>query len=920
MSLTINSIRKEFEGSTNQEQQDVAGAYEFSVQKAKSAIARIESTGNRTFRGSDSLEELRRLGRGDRIDQTLLGFQEFSSSLRATGVKPYEAAFGGELIARQMAGLIDLSRKDTLSALEQARTSVLDNLIRAQRRVQGIMSRNVTSAVDNFEGIQNSSASIDPLRQTSQYIFYDAFAVVRGPQTVKIVDFNNDIMSANVNISTDISPGSFSIMFANDMEQYVDDYGVYAFKTGDTVRIYATKRFDDGEDRYVHVFWGILERVAENYSEGQSTITLSGQDITAWLQYTTVRPNPTLLEVVMNPGLQPAKYGHKYAGKNVIEVITDVILNEVGDFNTAEGYDSRQLKERGDAAAILQEINNTAPGSPERANALQKYQRQTEGEGNSKKSIIQWWRDLFHDELVLKIFGYDGIVNVTTSNNVNSVVQQKGVLLEHDQLTPDQRREVQRHLVLNAQSQCYVAEILDKYVPLRVMGEVPLAGTIELEDTPKIEVIRAVTEGTMFEFFMDSDGALVFKPPFYNEYPANNESPRYSKLFQDVDCGNKNPFDSGDDEKFDRNSAFQYIINEEDVISFDISEDSTAIVTRQEVTGEPRDMELPQEMLWGGAQNNDLMKRYGLRVGSPKKQRMLEDLNDLNTFAKSLMDYQNTKFYTGTITIIGRPELRLGRTIYVVSRNTIFYITALSHSFTAGGSFTTTLTLVAGRRMFLGADGTPIPNLFDGEQFLETDLEQQKREFDQLATEDYAATEDGASDLAERKKRISDLETKKSIYSSIRENKGISEEQLKALGFLPRRISDSNGRRIYGTLPYGLFAAPPPPPQTNDKTGRGGTQESRGANPSGESRPGGSTVPASAGNLAAAAGTITTGTEAETRQRQQDMRGAGAPLRTNLTGQPSVIETTKNCAESRDKKSFNPSNLVGLRRVNGLNL
>jgi len=148
-------------------------------------------------------------------------------------------------------------------------------------------------------------------------------------------------MNANVSLSTDINPGTFSLTLANPFEQYVDDSGSLAFYTGDTIRVYATRRFQsENRQRYVSIFWGIIEQVVDDYSDGAARFTLSGQDISAWLQYTMIRTAPTVTDLIHNSGLTVNPYGHKYANQPVLSIIADVIFNDIRDFNTVKAYDS----------------------------------------------------------------------------------------------------------------------------------------------------------------------------------------------------------------------------------------------------------------------------------------------------------------------------------------------------------------------------------------------------------------------------------------------------------------------------------------------------------------------------------------------------------------------------------------------------
>jgi hypothetical protein len=71
--------------------------------------------------------------------------------------------------------------------------------------------------------------------------------------------------------------------------------------------------------------------------------------------------------------------------------------------------------------------------------------------------------------------------------------------------------------------------------------------------------------------------------------------------------------------------------------------------------------------------------------------------------------------FTGNVTIPGRPEMRLGFPVYIESLDCFYYVTSISHSYSPGSSFTTSLGLRAKRERFSSTDlitrnGTPMPS------------------------------------------------------------------------------------------------------------------------------------------------------------------------------------------------------------------
>jgi hypothetical protein len=60
--------------------------------------------------------------------------------------------------------------------------------------------------------------------------------------------------------------------------------------------------------------------------------------------------------------------------------------------------------------------------------------------------------------------------------------------------------------------------------------------------------------------------------------------------------------------------------------------------------------------------------------------------------------------FEGSITIPGRPEVRLGLPVYVESRDCFYYVSNITHSFTFGSQFTTTLGLRGRRAKFASTE------------------------------------------------------------------------------------------------------------------------------------------------------------------------------------------------------------------------
>jgi hypothetical protein len=72
------------------------------------------------------------------------------------------------------------------------------------------------------------------------------------------------------------------------------------------------------------------------------------------------------------------------------------------------------------------------------------------------------------------------------------------------------------------------------------------------------------------------------------------------------------------------------------------------------------------------------------------------------------MARQYSKILTGQITVRGDSKYQVGDTVFIEDENIYYYVTQVSHNFSYGSSYTTTLTLTYGRR-----PGSYIPYPFD---------------------------------------------------------------------------------------------------------------------------------------------------------------------------------------------------------------
>ena len=185
-----------------------------------------------------------------------------------------------------------------------------------------------------------------------------------------------------------------------------------------------------------------------------------------------------------------------------------------------------------------------------------------------------------------------------------------------------------------------------------------------------LEIANEVAQLSNYEFYADQFGDIWYhQPRFHNYHILTNDNPEV------------------------------YVIRDEDITTYQFTESDKDVISTLYVAGRPNYSEvIPQIMkMTGFYEDNSLLRKYGRRMMSISHP-YITDTSDCFYFAKSWMLRVNAGRFVGTVTILGRPELRVHMPIYIPMRNMIYYITGISHKFVYGQTFTTTLQLKYGRK------------------------------------------------------------------------------------------------------------------------------------------------------------------------------------------------------------------------------
>lgn len=187
----------------------------------------------------------------------------------------------------------------------------------------------------------------------------------------------------------------------------------------------------------------------------------------------------------------------------------------------------------------------------------------------------------------------------------------------------------------------------------------------------KKSIADRVCEATGYEFYQDMDGDLVFKPPMYN---MDTSTDRVYNIYRE-DCID---------------------------ISFSHAEPEATYVTMKgshfrnfqgaAPTGE-----------WGvkGVYvDYALVAKYGWK-GQDFDSSFYNTARQAYYAAAVELDKQNKTTEGCSVTIPLRPEIKAGYPVYIEENDCFYYIESVNHSFSYGGSCTTSLTLTCQRKKFI---------------------------------------------------------------------------------------------------------------------------------------------------------------------------------------------------------------------------
>ena len=400
------------------------------------------------------------------------------------------------------------------------------------------------------------------------------------------------------------------------------------------VKIFFKGRFlVNNQPKYYPSFWGFVTNVEEQYNGGVYKILLSCADMLHWWAFSKLNVHPIPESNIAAGGGQTLTvFATIFKRSNPYQILYQLTsMMGMSDFVTPAWV------------AQKTSLNEIYP-----ANLMK----------TAATGIMAYWKARFSGAAnLLKMYGING-----TKVNKNGIQERQPEKTNPILSTDSQLVEGYRYKDVNN----YILDI-DYIRKFELFADYDKMGTFEnSEYMTKLEIATTIKDRTDFEFFQDTNGNFVFKPPFYN---------------------------------LNVRGILPYTLLPNDIVSYALTTDVEGICTVLTVnTPMYKNLRTTTFDLGKGFHMDiDLAKRYGIR----DREITLEYVYDAGmarTLALGQMNVMNAKTVVGNVSIPGRPELRLGYPIYIEHRDSFHYVKSITHSFDYGGSFTTTLSLETERK------------------------------------------------------------------------------------------------------------------------------------------------------------------------------------------------------------------------------
>ncbi len=478
--------------------------------------------------------------------------------------------------------------------------------------------------------------------------------VIGCPKCKRKFDFNKYITTIQVDLSIDSVPGSASFNLSiprHSVDTFYYDGNPLILPMME-VEIYAKGHFlVEGLPQYYPIFWGLTTEISDSYSGGEHTVSVNCADILKWWELCQMNINPAFTQALGQQGR--SLFGNVYSGRNPYDVIWTLAQQSFGDVIVGSGSLLSFYKEPAQKATFATYMGHVMQYWEARFKRIRSNLLLYGTRGNAVRGdmISELWSKAPSSKR------FAGGKNAKGSGFVSKLVRRANGGNDGTQMVFDPTDS--RVTAFRTQHQS--------------------AGQVNFwqsEYQTKLELANSAKDCIGYEFFMDVDGSIVFKPPFYNLDVLGNKPVSW---IQDID-----------------------------IIDWDLSESEAEVVTQVQVQGSYGgniDYGFGDEMTPATSVTDyHLLRRYGWRV-KPFNSEFMGSTIHMFYLGMDLLDQYNARRFRGTVNIPLRPELRLGFPVYLAPKDQIWYVTGISHNITFGGRAQTTVTLTAKRSKFIAPKG-----------------------------------------------------------------------------------------------------------------------------------------------------------------------------------------------------------------------
>lgn len=466
----------------------------------------------------------------------------------------------------------------------------------------------------------------------------------------------HDVAGADITMSIDSVPGTAN--FTLNVPRHQPEASAY-LRGGEItitpmmeVHIYLRGRFNDENNSplYYLAFWGIISTVQEQYSDGNHSISVQCSDILRWWEITKTMVSPTALQANFMPNMQLNALSTIYTPFTAHSIILDLGKVSMQEFFRPSQVNFGELR---DGFKQTDNLNAKAP------------------------TIIAYWERRFKViRSSMRLYGFAGFGQCTSGvfgpDQADSTAKTDG---KKDDSKPTTKTLSGLKLITKVRT---CDDQIQAMLPYKT-ADARATNQTEGQQRSKLEIAKEVAKNTHWEFFLDPDGTVVFKPPFYNLDVRANEAS---------------------------------VIRDIDIINYTRTETEKGALTMLNVTGRISSVLSPSDSAPQAGWWIDffLAGKFGLRHESREEWR-LTSASALKYYAQAELVKHNANLQTMDITIPGRPELKMGYPMYIEPLDCFYYLYGITHSIQSGGSFTTTLSLKGKRTRLRRQDGTVRRNL-----------------------------------------------------------------------------------------------------------------------------------------------------------------------------------------------------------------